>query len=106
VVAGVSRQLGGAPVAARWAGNGRLVISGPHGERTVNPKTRDTTLRALATVLGPGFELRYWIGGVPGDTAAIIGLSADAWADVVAARSVRARDAQFRRIHARSTIFG
>jgi hypothetical protein len=106
VVAGVSRLLDGVPVSARRTAAGRLTISGPHGERTVTPKTRDTTLRALATVLGPGFELRQWVGGVPADTVAIAALPAEAWAGVAAVRSARAREAQFRRIHARSTIFG
>jgi hypothetical protein len=106
VVAGVSRRLDGATVTARWTAAGRLVLSGPHGERTVTPKSRDTTLRALATTVGPEFELRQWVGGIPGDTVAIVVLPTEAWTAVAAARSVRARDAQFRRIHARSTIFG
>lgn len=106
VVAGVSRRLDGAAVTARWAAAGRLVISGPRGERTVTPATRDTTLRALAALIGPEHELRHWVGGVPGDTAALVVLPAEGWAAVAAARSARARDAQFRRIHARSTIFG
>ena len=106
VVAGVNRRLDGATVTARWTATGRLALSGPHGERTVIPTSRDTTLRALATMLGPEFELRQWVGGTPGDTVAIVVLPAQDWAAVAAARSVRARDAQFRRIHARSTIFG
>lgn len=106
VVAGISRRLDGATVNARWTAAGRLVLSGPNGERTVTPKSRDTTLRALATMVGPEFELRQWVGGTPGDTVAIVVLPAEAWAAVAAARSARARDAQFRRIHARSTIFG
>lgn len=106
VVAGVSRRLDGATVTARWTDAGRLVLSGPRGERTVTPTSRDTTLRALATMVGPEFELRQWVGGTPGDTVAIVVLPSQDWAAVAAARSARARDAQFRRIHARTTIFG
>lgn len=106
VVAGVNSQLGGAMVTAAWTDDGRLTIRGPRGERTVEPKSRDVTLRTLATLLGAGFELRQWVGGGVGDTAAIVGLSADAWRTVTDARSVRALDAQFRRIHTRSKIFG
>lgn len=106
VVAGVDRQLGGAAVTAAWTDDGRLTIRGPQGERTVAPTSRDVTLRALATLLGAGFELRHWVGGAVGDTAAIVGLPAEAWRSVAAARSARALDAQFRRIHARSKVFG
>lgn len=106
VVAGVSRRLDGATVTACWTAAGRLVLSGPHGERTVTPRSRDTTLRALATMVGPEVELQQWVGGPPSDTLAIVVLHAEAWAAVAAARSARARDAQFRRVHARSTIFG
>lgn len=106
VVAGVDRQLGGGTVSAAWTDGGRLTVRGPLGERTVQPKTRDVTLRALATLLGPEHELRHWVGGVPGDTIAVLGLSAQAWRSVATARTARALDAQFRRIHGRSKVFG
>lgn len=98
VVAGVNRQLDGATVTATWTDAGRLTIHGPQGERTVTPATRDVTLRAVATLVGPEHELRQWVGGVPGDTVAVLALPATSWGSVVTARSARAVDSEFRRI--------
>lgn len=105
VVAAIARKLSHGMLTATSDGP-RLTIAGPHGERTITPRSRAVTLKAIAAVLAPNIELRQWSGAQPADTVGILVLTENDRHTIIAARSERALNAQFRRIHERSKIFG
>lgn len=105
VIAAIARKLGRGVLTVASDGP-RLTITGPNGEKTITPQSRDVTLRAITTVLPPEIELRQWVGGRPADTVGIIVLPTADRDAIIASRSERALNAQFRRLNSRSKIFG